>query len=115
MSDILVRARLKPGHKADLAAQLAGGSLAKGSDIEEPLQRALLEGRGIGNGDDAYLTYPAEGDRLPEHAREVLERYFVVEEEIPKEAIPSGEIGRIETLTPLPEWLGIDADNWRND
>lgn len=115
MSDILVKARLKPGHKADLAAQIAGGTLAHGSPHEAALQRCLEEGRGIDNADDAYFTFPAEGDRIPDRAREVLERYFVLEREIPRAAVPSGELTRIEAFTPIPEWLGINADNWRND
>lgn len=116
MTDIFVKAKLKDGHKAELAAQLSGGILAKGNRYEDNLQEALLTGWAIDNAEDAYFTFPeATEDRLPEDARRVITRYFDIEREIPRDQVPEAELTRVEGFTPMPEWLGIDVDNWRNE
>ncbi|HWG92087.1 MAG TPA: hypothetical protein VNZ52_14655 [Candidatus Thermoplasmatota archaeon] len=115
MADIFVKARIKDGKKADLAARLAGSTLGRGNPFETAIQRSLQEGYAIDNAHDAYFILPAPGDRLPEEARRVLEGYFHIDREIPREQVPAGDLARVERLTPLPEWLGIEPDGWRND
>lgn len=107
MPKFLVKGRIKPGRKADLASRMQGESLAKGSPHQEELLSALRDGHAVR--DEVYFMLEAEDESLDEK-RAVVEGYFAILTVLPVGDVADEDLVRIEGEDALPHWAGVDDD-----
>lgn len=107
MTRYLVKARLKPGKKSELAAHIKEGTIAEGTDVEAPLLEGLRQGRATRY--DAFVTVDVDEGQL-DLVREYLGEYLDVERVVLERDVPAHTLDDLTSYDPLPEWAGVDRD-----
>lgn len=105
MPRFLVKGRLKPGRKSELAARIKDGSLAQGAPYQEELVRGLREGHAVR--DDVYFMLESRTENLPDE-RDVIEHFFDIVTVLRVNEVPQEEFDAMKDFDDLPEWAGVD-------